>query len=229
MGKKERLLSPGSSPECYGMGRGGTQEEDILNLPQSVPQVFWDGSWHHPQTIFLPLSRPHRLGSPPRPLTLNSDSFHRHRPAAENGRQLQSALILSWLEGGFDRVAQHFHEFLIYRVPFLLDRESKGDSPRRGDNSLGAGAAPFLPAFSLAPLLDCQGSTCIFLLILSPLLRLPSPSLCMLSAGHATSPRFPFLPAALESVAAWSCLRWEWDKSVYGSPPLPGENCNPGI
>lgn len=54
MGKKERLLSPGSSPECYGMGRGGTQEEDILNLSQSVPQVFWDSSWHHPQTIFLP-------------------------------------------------------------------------------------------------------------------------------------------------------------------------------
>lgn len=166
MGKKERLLSPGSSPECHGMGRGGTQEEDVLYLSQSVPQVFWDGSWHHPQTIFLPHSRPHRLGSHPHPLTLNSDSFHCHRPAAENGRQLQSALILSWLEGGFDRVAQHFHEFLIWRVPFLLDRESK----RGGDNSLGAGAAPFLPSFSLAPLLDCQGSTSIFLLILSPLL-----------------------------------------------------------
>lgn len=37
MGKKERLLSPGSSPECYGMGSGGSQEKDVLCLSQSVP------------------------------------------------------------------------------------------------------------------------------------------------------------------------------------------------
>lgn len=133
----------------------------------SQSQVSWDGSWHLPQTIPLSQSRPHRLGSPPRPLTLNSDSFHRHRLAAENGCQLQGALVLSWLEGGFDRVAQHFHKFFIWSVIFLLDRERKGDS-RGGNNSLGLGAAPFLLSFPLAPLPDHQGSTCIFLLFSPP-------------------------------------------------------------
>lgn len=126
-------------------------------------------------------------------------------------------------------MAQHFHEFLVYSVPFLLDRESKGDSPDMVTTAWARGPPPFSRHFHWRHSWIARDRLVFSSLFSPPCLGFHSPSLCMLSAGHATSPRFPFLPAALESVVAWSCLRWEWDKSVYGSPPLPGENRNPGI
>lgn len=223
----ERLLQWASSVTWEGT-ETGPQEEGVLNVSVlSGISLGWPWKWEaasqflgncgsssaDPSPWCLnrhPLSHshpPHGALSPCPQLTLDTDSFYFHCLAFQKRCQLYMALILSWVEGGFDCSAQKYGQLVIPTVSLLVWGDDRGflrdpDSSRglRGCPSelrLGEGCGPAQTSVPLQPQpVPCPGLPAVRSSTRA-LCPVHSPCLSRLWLNSAFHPTAPFSLKAL--------------------------------